>query len=257
MSSAPPTSATPNPPVNNVYQGWISEVFPNLFIGDARCLLYLPTIRKYNIKAALSLREFDKHLCQLYFKELVPQHIWIECADSSTQDLLQYMDRCCHFIEQNLNQIQDGGVLVHCQKDISRSSTMVIAYLIRRQRRGVEGISKEMRLKRDITRPSRNFMRQLRIWKEAEYQIWESDIDREDEEILQAKPRFYINLTRTGTEPEEHQEKRIPKAAYQQYLDGSALKLKKKGLRGNEILRSSTPDLRQVVQQRFGLGSLQ
>jgi Dual specificity phosphatase, catalytic domain len=58
------------------------------------------------------------------------RHIWIECVDSPTQDLLVYMAGICDFIDQMLELAQQPpkGVLVHCDQGISRSSAVVIAY---------------------------------------------------------------------------------------------------------------------------------
>ncbi len=88
--------------------------------------------------------------------------------DNSTQDLLIHMERACDFIEES---IALGGVLVHCWQGVSRSTTFVIAYLMRRDERSLEEVLADVKLKR-IVRPNDNFMAQLKVWEETEYQVW-------------------------------------------------------------------------------------
>ncbi|KAB8259792.1 hypothetical protein BDV32DRAFT_123783 [Aspergillus pseudonomiae] len=82
---------------------------------------------------------------------------------------------------------------------------MIIAYLMRKY-----GIKREDALAFVMTKqrvkPSANFTRQLEIWEEVGYQVWEDE------------------------------ERTIPKAPYQAFLDGRAALLKKLGLTGDEPL---------------------
>lgn len=44
------------------------------------------------------------------------------------ENLLQYFDKAVNFIEQAM---KDTNVLVHCMAGISRSTTIVVAYLMK------------------------------------------------------------------------------------------------------------------------------
>jgi len=70
---------------------------------------------------------------------------------------------------------QPGKVLVHCSQGVSRSPTVVIAYLMRSQKRGLRAVLADVKMKRREVDPSENFMEQLRIWEEVKYEIWEDD----------------------------------------------------------------------------------
>ena len=152
------------------------------------------------------------------------RHKWIQCVDSCTQDLLVYMSDICDFIDQMASPVlvslsslpiegndesnsepHDGpfnAVLIHCDLGISRSPTVIIAYLMRKFGINYDTILAFVQTKQKV-KPSANLTRQLQIWEEVGYEVWE------DEERTVAKP------------------------PYQAYLDDRAALLKEKGLTGN------------------------
>jgi len=52
----------------------------------------------------------------------------IPVYDASTSNLLSHADEIVEFISNGLHH---GGVLVHCQKGVSRSATAVVMFLMR------------------------------------------------------------------------------------------------------------------------------
>lgn len=222
----------------------ISEIVPGLLIGNAMCTYDLPTLQSNHINAVVSLVNAPLNLwrrTKFTNSVIIGRHLWIECVDSSTFDMLVHLDRICDFIDQMLlpdqqlspqNSSQPGSsesepfqqvpetdsdmkttsqplgvVLVHCDLGISRSATAVIAYLMRKQHRTRDDVLAEVRAKRKRTKPSANFMDQLEVWEQVEYQIWEDEA------------------------------KTIPKKEYAAYRERRAAALQAKGLTGNEPMR--------------------
>lgn len=130
--------------------------------------------------------------------------LFIRCHDSLTVDLLVYMSDICDFIDRMASPAlrlssspqfsalpPSESILVHCEAGRSRSPTIIIAYLMRKYGMNYEDSLKFVRTKRKV-KPNPNLVRQLRIWEEVGYNVWEDD------------------------------KRTIPKAPYQAYLDDRA-----------------------------------
>eukprot|EP01080_Neovahlkampfia_damariscottae_P005462 gene5462-9280_t len=86
------------------------------------------------------------------------QYLNIPALDMDGENLINYFEKCILFIEEG---IKKGGVLVHCRKGRSRSSTIVIAYLIKTQKMSLKDALKFVQQKREIVQPNDDFMKQL------------------------------------------------------------------------------------------------
>lgn len=154
----------------------ISEVEPGLFIGDFASSSELSTLTNNNITAIVSLANNESEAwSRPANRELVPEdcHMFVCCADSPTQDMLARMCDICDFIDKHSAK-PNSNVLVHCTAGKSRSATIVIAYLMRKNRQSLDTVLKNVKDKRRIE-PSANFIEQLKIWEEVGYSVWEDD----------------------------------------------------------------------------------
>nr|KAF6395188.1 dual specificity phosphatase 10 [Rousettus aegyptiacus] len=83
----------------------------------------------------------------------------LPATDSNKQNLRQYFEEAFEFIEE---AHQCGkGLLIHCQAGVSRSATIVIAYLMKHTRMTMTDAYKFVKGKRPIISPNLNFMGQL------------------------------------------------------------------------------------------------
>ena len=169
----------------------MSEITPGLFIGDWWSSHRVQGLRQHQIKSILSVNDRPAALWSRdSFTSLINEdrHLKIFCLDSSNQDLLIHMYRACEFIETSLGH---GGVLVHCQRGVSRSASFVIAYLMRRDRRSLKEVLADVKLKRKVW-PSENFRTQLDLWGQMKYKVWK------DEEKKVPKARYAKLLREKG-----------------------------------------------------------
>jgi len=190
----------------------ISPITSSLLIGDLSSSFSISSLIRYSVTSIVSLGLSPTlEWSRPGNRKLVPEenHLFVLCDDSPTEDILCHLADICEFIdrqtaEPDLEKIleqaeedsmlmgctsgrlsksasgvlalaQEGKVLVHCSQGVSRSPTVVVAYLMRTQKRGLKEVLGEVRMKRREVDPSDNFMEQLRIWDEVGYQIWEDE----------------------------------------------------------------------------------
>ena len=87
----------------------------------------------------------------------------IPIYDSSTSDILSYADEMIDFISNGLHH---GGVLVHCQKGVSRSATAVIMFLMRKANMTMNQAILLCKRRRHVVDPIPSFLTQLRTYEE-------------------------------------------------------------------------------------------
>lgn len=183
----------PNPPS--------TQISDKLYLGDSKSCYNRKILEEHNITAMVSLTigRWTKWNMP-WFKEMIPEsnHLFKECEDSMTQNLLPWLADIYDFIEQHL---RSGPVLVHCDRGVSRSATVVIAYLMKAHHYDLATALAFVKGKRKI-RPNDNFKEQLEVWGAVRGNIWAAAD--------------------------------VPKAEYEAYLAKRAKRLEEAGLTGNE-----------------------
>ena len=79
--------------------------------------------------------------------------------DTDQQEIISSFEESHLFIDE---AIKSGGILVHCLQGISRSSTIVISYLMKKSKMRFEDALKFVLEKRKETKPNSNFINQLK-----------------------------------------------------------------------------------------------
>jgi dual specificity MAP kinase phosphatase len=132
-----------------------SEILPYLLIGNQRDaanrerLIELGVTHILNVTAQLPLHfESDGITCKR-----------LPATDSGSQNLKQYFAEAIKFID-GAHEAK-GRVLVHCQAGVSRSPTIVIAYLMARNHQNLCEAFSFVKERRAIVAPNLNFMGQL------------------------------------------------------------------------------------------------
>lgn len=88
--------------------------------------------------------------------------LWID--DDPETNIAQYFYQIFNFIDSFAERGQ--RVLVHCAAGISRSATVVIAYLMQLERRGLEAAFDKVKQLSPIICPNTGFMKQLREYEQ-------------------------------------------------------------------------------------------
>nr|XP_020456150.1 uncharacterized protein LOC109960409 [Monopterus albus]XP_020456151.1 uncharacterized protein LOC109960409 [Monopterus albus] len=133
----------------------VSPILPFLYLGNERDAQDLDLLLRLNIGYVVNV---TTHL-PLYHVSSGLHYKRLPATDNSKQNLRQYFEEVFEFIEEAYQSGQ--GVLVHCQAGVSRSATIVIAYLMKHTLMTMTDAYKYVRSRRPVVSPNLNFMGQL------------------------------------------------------------------------------------------------
>ncbi|XP_069570128.1 dual specificity protein phosphatase 13A-like [Brachyistius frenatus] len=138
----------------------MDEVWPNLYIGNVAVAQNRKRLHKLSITHVLNAAHSKQgSIGDQSFYGNTCVYFGIPAEDSDHFDLSQYFKSAADFIHKALKS-KDGKVLVHCIMGMSRSATLVLAYLMLRQRLSLRDALRHVVQKRAIY-PNRNFLSML------------------------------------------------------------------------------------------------
>lgn len=88
----------------------------------------------------------------------------VRIDDLPSENIYAHFDSTCTFIDRALSK--GGNVFVHCQMGISRSTTLVAAYLMKKRGMGAKQAIAYIEARRPIVNPNSGFRRQLTQWEQ-------------------------------------------------------------------------------------------
>ena len=128
------------------------EIIPNkLYLGNNESAKNLEILQKHNITSIL--------ICGYFLSEFFPgQFIYktLEIQDNEYEIIINSLIKGIEFIESNKT------ILVHCREGISRSSTIVIGYIMYKEKKSYIEAENFVREKKDDIKPNENFLKQLK-----------------------------------------------------------------------------------------------
>jgi protein-tyrosine phosphatase/rhodanese-related sulfurtransferase len=145
-----------SPEVNcDIDKAIASQILPYLFIGNQRDAANRERLNELGVTHVLNV---TSHL-PLHFENEGITYKRIPATDSGSQNLKQYFSEAINFIESARKS--NGKVLVHCQAGVSRSPTIVAAYIIATSCKTLSEAFTIIKDCRSIVAPNINFMGQL------------------------------------------------------------------------------------------------
>jgi hypothetical protein len=157
----------PNWEASLILQGK-NDSFGNLFQGAIDSAFDFEGLRAHNITHIVH--------CEMYFKpKFLNEFYYLECSfdDEGGKDLFYVLEKALPFIKKGR---QMGNVLVHCAAGVSRSSSVVMAYLLSEHRNDinistVEECKAYLRSRRRIIEPQSGYIRCLREFQQSDYNL--------------------------------------------------------------------------------------
>lgn len=130
----------------------MSVILPNLLLGNVADADAVARGARPDVDAMLTVA------AELPYSG-IKNYAYIPMADSPTQDLLSNLPDALSFISFELEQ--GHTVLVHCYAGVSRSASVVIAYLMMARGMSLDQAYAHVKARRPIIHPNPGFMQQL------------------------------------------------------------------------------------------------
>ena len=128
------------------------EVIPNkLYLGNYESAKNLKILEEKQITAIL--------ICGYFLSEFFPDKFiykTLEIEDNEYEIIINSLIKGIEFIENN------KAILVHCRQGICRSSSIVIAYIMYKEKKSYTEAENFVRLKKSDINPNENFVKQLK-----------------------------------------------------------------------------------------------
>lgn len=128
---------------------FISKIIDGLYLGDIRCASNLKILKLHNIKYILNVTDD----IPFFFKKNF-EYARIPIKDKPDVDISVFFNYSSSYIE---NRIRDGNIFIHCYAGVSRSSSIVIAYLIIKKKYSYKDAYNLVKSKRPCIRPNKGF----------------------------------------------------------------------------------------------------
>ena len=128
------------------------EIIPNkLYLGNNESAKNLDILKNHQITSIL--------ICGYFLSEFFPgQFIYktLEIQDNEYEIIINSLIKGIEFIEKNKT------ILVHCREGISRSSAIVIGYIMYKEKKSYIEAENFVRTKKSDINPNENFVNQLK-----------------------------------------------------------------------------------------------
>lgn len=133
---------------------YCSQIDDHIFIGDEDSAHNLEDLKSKNIERIFIAGAYLRahHEGKFLYKQ-------IPIYDALEEDLLSFLDEALDFLNNGT-----GNVLVHCAAGVSRSGSIVVAYLMKKYNLSYDDALQKARSKSARIKPNSSFERQLRQW---------------------------------------------------------------------------------------------
>ncbi|CAD5215074.1 unnamed protein product [Bursaphelenchus okinawaensis] len=134
-----------------------SKIFDYLYLGTEWNASNWDELHKNNVRYILNMtREVDNFFPSHF------EYLKIFVSDEANTELLKHWNRTYEFIKKA--KTEKAAVLVHCKKGISRSSSTVIAYIMKEYGWNLSQALDYVKAKRNCITPNSGFMNQLQTF---------------------------------------------------------------------------------------------
>ena len=134
--------------INNTCKNFLSEpthIIDNIYLGNAINACNKDLLESYNIKTIINVTQEIPN----YYQETDINYMQIPIRDNQDATLLPYFDNFYNFIKN-----KNDNILIHCYMGVSRSTTIVLYYLMKKHNFNLDDAIMFVRSKRPIINPN-------------------------------------------------------------------------------------------------------
>ncbi|XP_040000409.1 dual specificity protein phosphatase 22-B isoform X4 [Xiphias gladius] len=153
----------------------IDKVLPDLYLGNFKDARDREQLARNNITHILSIHDSAAPILQMTY-------LCISAADLPTQNLIQHFKQSIMFMHES--RLKGEGCLVHCLAGVSRSVTLVVAYIMTVTGLGWQEALAAVRAVRPCAGPNLGFQRQLQEFEATQADEFREWLRREYEDNL-------------------------------------------------------------------------
>ena len=161
--------------LRHIYHYYISynefsadKVIDNIYIGNVYDAHNIDKLNELNIKNVISaVTGFDN----IYDDSF--NHLSLDLIDNNNQNIIHFFEITYHYLDniisKNISSMSEHNknkVLIHCICGVSRSVTILLAYIIKKYNYTPKYALEIVKKHRNIANPNSNFMKQLWIYYE-------------------------------------------------------------------------------------------
>jgi protein-tyrosine phosphatase len=137
----------------------IDHIVDNIYLGDFRAADNIELLTKMEITHIINCADNIPEQFPTQFNYLP-----LKLKDDKKQDLTEAIQRSLEFIHQS--DVENKKVFIHCKQGVSRSCSIVVAYLISSKNMSYDEAIEVILKERNVVLPNPNFESQLRKFEE-------------------------------------------------------------------------------------------
>ena len=144
----------------------MQEIEPAFFLGNLTAASTPDLLQEHCISCIVQCLACSDQAPHWSFVE----YHYVPVNDLPEENIVRHLPAAVRFIHSRLQQ--NSGVLVHCAAGVSRSSTVVIAYIMARDGLDFEHAKNYVKTRRKCISPNEGFAAQLQALKLRQVQAW-------------------------------------------------------------------------------------
>lgn len=151
-----------------------NEILPRLYLGDITTAMNRQEMIRLGITDMITAE--IKQIPTQELAQTIQRYLFINVMDHTKQDLISHFETSNEFIETALKN-PTNKVYVHCVAGVSRSASIVIAYIMKTRCMNYQEALELVSQKRKVVDPNEGFVKQLVLYHKMGYHIDIGNLD--------------------------------------------------------------------------------